>query len=99
MKSLYHIEYGTNNLTMQHTSKTDLPIDISRIIPPYEAWSILKPEVTHFRIFDSHAWARIPSEKKKTLDPQSIECIFLGYPDGVKGYHLTDLSLDRIIIE
>jgi hypothetical protein len=38
---------------------------------PYEAWSGLKPEVTHFRIFGSRAWARIPSEKRKALDPQS----------------------------
>jgi hypothetical protein len=36
---------------------------------PYKALSGLKPEVTHFRIFGSHAWARIPSEKRKALDP------------------------------
>ena len=36
---------------------------------PYEAWSGLKPEVTHFRIFGSHAWARIPYENRKALDP------------------------------
>jgi hypothetical protein len=36
---------------------------------PYEAWSGLKLEVTHFRIFGSRAWARIPSEKRKALDP------------------------------
>jgi hypothetical protein len=40
---------------------------------PYEAWSGLKPEVTHFHIFGSCAWARIPSEKGKALDPQSTE--------------------------
>ena len=61
---------------------------------PYEAWSGLKPEVTHFRIFDSHAWAQIPSEKRKALDPWSIECIFVGYLDGVKGYRLIYLSSD-----
>ena len=66
---------------------------------PYEAWSGLKPEVTHFRIFGSHAWARIPFEKRITLHPQSTECIFVGYPNGVKGYCLIDLSSDRIIIE
>jgi hypothetical protein len=66
---------------------------------PYEAWSGLKPEVTHFRIFGSRAWAQIPSEKRKALDPQSTECIFVGYPDGVKGYRLIDLSSDRLIIE
>jgi transposase InsO family protein len=36
---------------------------------PYEAWSGLKSEVTHFHIFGSRAWARIPSEKRKELDP------------------------------
>jgi hypothetical protein len=66
---------------------------------PYEAWSGLKPEVTHFRIFSSCAWARIPSEKRKALDPQSTECIFVGYPDGVMGYRIIDLSSDHLIIE
>jgi hypothetical protein len=55
--------------------------------------------VAHFRILGSRAWAQIPSEKRKALDPQSIECIFVGYPDGVKGYRLIDLSSDRLIIE
>jgi transposase InsO family protein len=35
----------------------------------YEAWNGLKPEVTHFHIFGSRAWARIPSKKRKALDP------------------------------
>jgi hypothetical protein len=35
----------------------------------YEAWSGLKPEVTHFRIFGSCAWAKIISDKRKALDP------------------------------
>jgi hypothetical protein len=55
--------------------------------------------VVHFRIFGSRAWARIPSEKRKALDPQRTECIFFGYPDGVKGYQLIDLSSDCLIIE
>jgi hypothetical protein len=61
---------------------------------PFEAWSGLKLEVTHFRIFGSRAWARIPSKKRKALDPHSTEYIFVGYPDGVKGYRLIDLSTD-----
>jgi hypothetical protein len=65
---------------------------------PYEAWSSLKPEVTHFRIFGSRAWAWIPSKNRKALDPQNTECIFVGYPDGVKGYKLIDISSDHLII-
>jgi hypothetical protein len=32
---------------------------------PFEAWTSDKPDVTHFRIFGSRAWAHIPSEKRK----------------------------------
>jgi hypothetical protein len=99
MQSHYHKDYGPKHLTVQHTSKIDLPIDMSRIRPPYEAWSGLKPEVTHFRIFGSRAWAQIPSEKRKALDPQSTECIFFGYLDGVKGFWLIDISSYWLIIE
>jgi hypothetical protein len=66
---------------------------------PYNVWSGLKLEVTHFRIFGSRAWARIPYEKRKALDPKRTKCIFVGYPDGVNGYRLIDLSLERLIIE
>jgi hypothetical protein len=55
--------------------------------------------VTHFRIFSSRAWAQIPSEKRKALDPHSTECIFVGYPDVVKQYRLIDLSSNQLIIE
>ena len=34
---------------------------------PFKAWSGHKPDVTHFRIFGSRAWARIPIEKRKAL--------------------------------
>ena len=40
---------------------------------PFKAWSGHKPDVTHFRIFGSKAWARIPTEKRKALQPQIQE--------------------------
>jgi hypothetical protein len=55
--------------------------------------------VAHFLIFRSRAWARIPSKKREALDPQSTGCIFVGYPNDVKGYWLIDLSSDWLIIE
>ena len=36
-------------------------------ITPFEARSGHKPDVTHFRIFGSKAWVRIPTEKRKAL--------------------------------
>jgi hypothetical protein len=66
---------------------------------PFEAWSGLKPEVTHFHIFGSCASARIPSEKRNSLDPQSTKCIIFGYPYDVKAYRLIDPSMEWLIIE
>ena len=51
---------------------------------PFEAWAGMQPEVSHFHIFGSRAWARIPTEKRKALKPQSKECMFFGYYDEVK---------------
>ena len=48
-------------------------------ITPFEAWSGHKPDVTHFRIFGSKAWAIIPTEKRKDLQPQSQEFLIVIY--------------------
>ena len=55
--------------------------------------------MTHFRIFGSRAWARIPTEKRKDLQPQSQECIFVGYSEDSKGYMLINLSTNKSFIE
>jgi transposase InsO family protein len=36
---------------------------------PFEAWSDSKPEVTHFQIFGSRAWAHVSFENRKELNP------------------------------
>jgi hypothetical protein len=54
--------------------------------------------VSHFRIFGSRAWAHIPTDKRKDLDPQSVECIFIGYLEGVKGYRFLDFHTEKFIL-
>jgi hypothetical protein len=54
--------------------------------------------VSHFRIFGSRAWAHIPTDKRKDLEPQSVECIFFGYPEGVKGYIFLDSHTEKFIL-
>jgi hypothetical protein len=53
-----------------------------------EAWSKIKPDVSHFCLFGSKAWAHIPYEKRKALQPKSEKCIFVGYSKDVEGYRL-----------
>ena len=55
--------------------------------------------MTHFKIFGSKAWARIPTEKRKALQPQSQECLFVGYSEDSKGYKLINLSTKKSFIE
>ena len=43
---------------------------------PFESWSGHKPDLTHFRIFGSKVWARIPTEKRKALQPKSKSAYF-----------------------
>jgi hypothetical protein len=54
--------------------------------------------VFHFRIFRSQALAHIPTDKRKDLEPQSVECIFFGYLEGVKGYIFLDTHTEKFIL-
>ena len=66
---------------------------------PFKAWSGHKPNVTHFSIFGSKAWDRIPTEKRKAFHPQSQECLFVGYTKYSKGHKLINLSTNKSFIE
>ena len=55
---------------------------------PFESYFGHKPNVSNFRVFGSTAWARIPLDKRKYLQPQSIECFFIGYLEEYKGFKL-----------
>ena len=66
---------------------------------PFKSWSGHKPNVTHFRNFGSKAWARIPTEKRKALKPQSQEFLLVGYSEDSKGYKLINLSTNKSFIE
>ena len=65
---------------------------------PFEAYFEHKQDVSKLRVFRSTAWARIPLDKRRALQPQSIECMF-GYPDESKGFKLLDIKTKHIIIE
>ena len=66
---------------------------------PFESWSGHKPNVTHFKIFGSKAWARIQTEKRKDLQPQSQECLFVGYSEDSKGYKMIKFITKKYFIE
>ena len=48
---------------------------------PFKSYFGHKPDVSNFKVFGSTAWARISLDKRKYLQPQRIECLFIGYPE------------------
>ena len=74
------------------------PTKVLKNTTPEEAWSWIKPDVSHFRVFGSDAWAHIPDAKYKALEPKSEKCIFFGYSEDVKGYRLLQPKSKNVII-
>ena len=66
---------------------------------PCRAWFGHKPNVSNFKIFGSRAWDRIPSKKRKALQPQRKERIMFGYGEDRKGYKLFDSSTLKTFVE
>ena len=59
---------------------------------PFESCFGHKPDVSNLRVFGSTAWARILLAKRRALQQQRIECIFIGYPNESKGFKLLDIK-------
>ena len=81
------------NYVVNHT-----PTMVLNNITTKEAWSSIKLDVNHFRVFGSDAWAHIPDAKHKALEHKSEKCIFVGYFEDVRGYRLIPLKSKNVII-
>ena len=64
-----------------------VPHSSMKINTPFEAYFGHKPDVSNLRVFGSTAWARISLDKRRALQLQSIECLFIGYPNEPKGFN------------
>ncbi|CAJ2668093.1 unnamed protein product [Trifolium pratense] len=52
---------------------------------PMEVWSGKPADYSNLKIFGALAFAHIKQDK---LDARAVKCVFIGYPEGVKGYKL-----------
>jgi hypothetical protein len=55
---------------------------------PEEAFTGVKPEVGHFRIFGCPVYIHIPKEKRTKLDPSGRKGTFVGYNESSKAYRI-----------
>ena len=88
-KAMHDAEYIQNRV----------PHSSIKLNTPFKAYFKHKPDVSNLQVFGSTAWARIPLDKRRALQPQSIECLFIGYLDESKGFKILDINTKHIIIE
>ena len=65
---------------------------------PYECLFGKKPDISHLRVLGCKCYVHIPNSNRQKLDQKSYEAIFIGYPDGTKGYKVYDIAKNRFMI-
>ena len=55
---------------------------------PYERWHGVKPDVGHLRAWGCNIYMHVPDEKRTKLEKKAEKGIFVGYPEGSKGYKI-----------
>jgi hypothetical protein len=60
----------------------------SKSVPktPYELWAGRKPSLRHLRVWGCRAEAKVFNPNIRKLDPKTVSCHFIGYPNKSKGY-------------
>jgi hypothetical protein len=64
------------------------PHQILKNITPKEAFTGVKPEIGHFRIFGCLVYFHVPKEKRSKLDPSGRNGTFVGYNESSKAYRI-----------
>ena len=64
---------------------------------PFECLFNRKPDVSNLKVFGCVAYVHIPNHQRKKLEEKSRKCMFVGYPDGTKGFKLYDLTKKTFI--
>jgi hypothetical protein len=92
------LKYWVEAINCENYIVNHTPTKALKNITSEESWNKIKPYVSHFCVFGSIAWAQIPYEKRKELQPKSEKYIFVGYSKDVKGYRLLQPHSNEIVI-
>jgi GAG-pre-integrase domain len=77
-----------------HCSTTHLTADTT----PYELWHHKKPDVSHLQVWGCTAHVHIQKDKRTGIGSHMEKCIFVGYPQGYKGWTFYNPTTKQTII-
>jgi transposase InsO family protein len=64
------------------------PHNILKNMTPEESFTVVKPEVEHFRIFGCPIYFHVPKEERTNIDPSGRKGTFVGYNEYSKAYRI-----------
>ena len=67
-------------------------------ITPYELWHHKKPDVSYLRVWGCTAYVHIQKDKRTGIGSHMEKCVFIGYPDGYKGWMFYNPTTKRTVI-
>jgi hypothetical protein len=74
------------------------PHSILGKMTPEEAFTGMRPDVEHIRIFGCATFSHVPTERRTKLDPTAQQGILVGYSEVSKAYRIYIASLRRVIV-
>lgn len=66
-------------------------------LTPEEAWTGVKPDISHLRIFGSLCWKRVPDQIRQKLDDKGIPQVMVDY-HSTGGYKLFDPQTNQVSV-
>ena len=75
---------------MAHSPKFIPSSTLPKHCSPHEFITKGKPDLSHLRVWGVRCFAWVPLELQTKLGAHSRECVFMVYPEGVKGYRVRD---------